>query len=89
MTTLDQRIAPLPQRWNVDVNPIIPPIYGASIVTEIGALARGKRCAQLLDVNGFKNMIVVQNERLEKRNQLDYSFEIAFLPGEGRPLSGS
>src|SRR5580704_15883122 len=84
MTTLDQRIAPLPQRWNVDVDPIIPPIYGSSVVTEVGALASRKRCAQLLDVNGFKNVIVVQNERLEERNQLDYFFEIAFLASERR-----
>src|SRR5579863_4016935 len=67
MTALDERIAPLAQRWNVDIDPVIPPVDRTGIVTEIGVFAGWKCRAQLLDVNGFENVIVVQDERFEER----------------------
>ena len=66
------------------VDPIIPPIESAGIVAEIGVFFGRERGAEPFHVGGFENVIVVQNERLEKRNQLDDSLEITFLAGERR-----
>ena len=65
----DQRIAPLAQRRNVDVDPIVPPIERARVVAEIGAFVGGQSRAQPLHVRGLEDVVVVKNEWLEKRDR--------------------
>ena len=83
-TALDQRIAPLAQRRNVHVDPVVPPIKRAGVVTEFGALVRGQSGAQPLDIRGLEYMIVIQDERFEQSHQLDHFLEVAFLARERR-----
>src|ERR1700722_2324912 len=75
--SFDERIAPLPQRRNVDIDPIIPPIEFAHIVAEFGALFGWKRRREPLDIFGFENVIVVQDKWLEERNELSNFIELA------------
>src|SRR4029077_6946257 len=86
-TTLDERITPLSQGRNVDVDPVVPPIEAAGIEAEIGAFGWREGGAELFDVKRFENVFVVQDERLEERDEFDYFFEFAFAAGE-RGLRG-
>src|SRR5580704_17142119 len=63
--SFDERIAPLPQSRNVHVDPIVPPIQSARIITEIGLLGGRQRSAKTIHIYGLEVMIVVQNERLK------------------------
>ena len=83
LASFDERIAPLAQRRNVHVDPIIPPIERARVVTKIGSFIFRQRRPQAFDVRRFENMIVVQNERLEKRNQLDDFLQFPFARASG------
>ena len=78
-TALDERITPLSQRRNVNVDPVVPPIDAAGIEAEIVAFIRRKRGTQLFHVHRLKYMIVVQNKWFEKRHELDHFFELALL----------
>src|SRR6185437_17056386 len=88
LTPFDQRIAPLAQRRNVDIDPVVPPVDGARIVAEGGAFIRRQSCAQAFDVDGLEYVVVVENERLEKSDQLDHLLQFALLPGERRTNEG-
>src|ERR1700690_1869616 len=74
-TALDERITPLSQGRNVDVDPVVPPIEAAGIESEIGAFGEREGGAELFDVKSFEDVIVVEDEGLEKRDELDYFFE--------------
>ena len=47
----------------------------------LGLFVGGKSGAEALDVGGFEDVIVVQDERFEERDELDDFFEFAFLAG--------
>ncbi len=81
LASFDERITPLAQSGNVHVDPVIPPIEGAGIVAEVGLFVGRERGAEAFDVGGFKDMIVVEDEGLEERDELDDFFEFAFLAG--------
>src|ERR1700722_7934162 len=79
-----QRIAPLSQRRDVHIDPVVPPIERSRVIFESGALLGRKSFAHTLHVRGFENMIVFENEGLEQSDQLDDSFQISLLPRERR-----
>jgi hypothetical protein len=86
LTPFDERIAPLSQRRNVHVDPVVPPIDRARVVAEIGAFFRWQGSAQLLDVRCFKHVIVQQDERFEQRDELDHLFEFTLAARQRRPV---
>ena len=68
----------------MDVDPIIPPIEGAGIVAEIGLFVGRESGAEAFDVGSFEDVIVVQDEGFEERDELDDFLEFAFLAGQRR-----
>src|SRR6202050_61160 len=81
-TSFNQRIAPLAQRRNVDVDPVVPPVQGAGVVAEGFALLGRQVGAEALDIGGFKDVVVLEDERLEERDELDHFIQVAFLAGQ-------
>ena len=80
---LDQRIHPPAQGGDVNVNPIIPPVNGGRIVTERRLLLRRKRRGKQLHILRFKNLLVMQNERLVKLDQFLDADEVALRRASG------
>src|SRR5712692_4753715 len=81
---LDQRVTPPAQRWNMDVNPIFPPVNRGRIITEGLALLLRERRGQQLDIFRLKHLLVLENERLVKLAQSFEALQVAFLAGQGR-----
>ena len=69
----------------MDVDPVIPPVEGAGIVAKVSLLVGGKRGAEALDVGGFEDVIVVEDEGFEKGDEFHDFFELTFLAGKWRP----
>ena len=86
-TPFDQRIAPLAQRRNVDIDPVVPPIERAGIVAE---MARSSGGSAALSVPRWRPeyVVVVENERLKERDELDHFFQFALLPRQRRRTKG-
>ena len=63
-TALHQRIAPAPQRRNVNVDPVIPPVDRFRIELEQRALFGRQRGRKQSRVLALKDVLVVQNKRL-------------------------
>ena len=84
--SFDERIAPLSQCRNVHVDPIIPPVDAIACRNSNAArfVLRQHR-AQAFYIRRLEHMIVVQNERLEQRDQFDHLFKFALLPRQRRP----
>ena len=57
-TPFNQRIRPAPQRRNVNVDPVFPPVEPARVVPERLLLFRHQRVRKLLDIIGGKIMLV-------------------------------
>ena len=75
----------------MDVDPVLPPVKRRSVVAEGIFLFRHQEIRKLLDVFRDKIMLVEQDKRLEKLNQLFQFFEITiclcqrrFLERQGR-----
>ena len=79
----DERVDPPAQGWNMDVNPIIPPVNGGRIVTKRLALFRRKRCGKQLHILSFKDLLVMQDKRLVELDQLFDSSKVAFWRASG------
>ena len=85
-TALDQRVTPLAQRRNVDVDPVIPPVDGARLVSERFRSSSGKRRGEQLHVLRFEDLLVVQDERLVELDQLFDAAQITLRARQRRPL---
>src|SRR5262249_18447638 len=62
--TLDQRISPAAQGRDVNVDPILPPVERARIVTKLSAFFGYERVVKFFNVLRHKIVLVKQNERL-------------------------
>src|SRR5258707_13412876 len=60
----DQRITPLAQRGDVNVDPVVPPINGFRVVPKSGLLFGWQRGREYLYIGRIEHMLVVQDERL-------------------------
>src|SRR3981189_1917955 len=72
-----QRIAPAAQGGNVDIDPVVPPINGLRIESENFALFWSERRGKQARVFTFENVLVVQNERFVKFDELFRSIQVA------------
>ena len=64
-SALDQRIRPLAQSGNMNVDPVLPPVNRASAIAESGLFFRHQRVRQLFDIVRGEVMLVQQDEGLE------------------------
>src|SRR5271155_440147 len=67
--SFDQRISPSPQRRNMHVDPVIPPIEHSRFVSKLFALLFHQRVRKLLHVVCREIMLVQKDEWLEELNQ--------------------
>src|SRR6266849_5841109 len=68
--SLDQRVTPPAQSGNMDVNPIFPPVNRGRIIAGGLALLFREGCGQQLDIVRLEHLLVLENERLVKLDQL-------------------
>src|SRR5207302_3512222 len=61
-TPFDQRIRPLAQRRNVNVNPVLVPVQRGSVIAELLALFGDESMRKLFDVFGHEVMLIEKNE---------------------------
>src|SRR5207248_2490812 len=85
-TPFHQRIAPTAERWDVNIDPIIPPVDGFRLERKVAALVRGQRGGKQARIFTLKNMFVVKDERFIKFNKFFGAGEIAFRFGQWRFL---
>src|ERR1700733_4618068 len=67
-SSFDQRIRPSPQRRNMDVDPVIPPVEKLSLVSKLLALALFERIRELLHIVRREVVLIQQDEGLEQFN---------------------
>src|SRR5277367_394439 len=63
-TPFHQRVAPAAQRWNMDINPIVPPVNRFRREAEDRLFVRRQCSGEQSGIFRFKNVFVVQNEWL-------------------------
>src|SRR3954469_16414394 len=68
----DQRIGPLAQSRNVNVDPVIPPVERGGVIGEGFTLVGNQCLREFLYVLGYKIMLIEQDEWLEEFNQFFY-----------------
>src|SRR4029077_2071633 len=59
----NQRVSPASQCGDVHINPVLPPVQRASIVSKLRSLFGSQDMRQLFDVVGRKVVFIQQNER--------------------------
>src|SRR5262249_6394442 len=63
---LDQRIRPPPQRGNVNIDPILPPIKARSIVAKRFPLFRNQCLSQFFHIVRYEIVLVLKNKGLKQ-----------------------
>ena len=76
-TPFDQRISPAPQRGNMHVDPVVPPVKAGGVIPERLFLLWHQCVRKLLDIVGDEIVFIMKNERFEQFNQLFHSFQTA------------
>ena len=64
------------------VDPILPPVNRARVITELVFLLRHQSVGQLFHVVGNEIMLVMKNKWLEEPNQLFHFFQAALSPSQ-------
>ena len=66
----------------MDIDPVLPPVNAARVVTEGRTLFRHQRISQLLHILRHEVVLIQKNERLEQFDQFFDFFQIALRPRE-------
>src|SRR5215471_4241418 len=67
---LNEGICPSPQRWNVNVDPILPPVERACVIRKLISFLGNESVGELLDIICGEVVLVKQNKGLKQLDQL-------------------
>ena len=81
-----QRVAPAAQRWDVNINPVVPPVDGFRGEFEERTLVWREHGGKQPRVFAFEDVFVVQNKRLVEFDQFFGADQVAFRARERRLL---
>src|SRR5437762_7751893 len=85
---LDQRISPFAQSWNVNVNPVIPPVERGGGIPKGFTLLQNQSRRKFFHIFCDEVMLVEQDKWLKELNQLFELFQIAVRLSERHFLEG-